>query len=344
MIAAMKGDGTKMLRGTPANLARSSDLRGFQYLAINLLFECNYKCQKCFNREENGTQGLPKPISLGIIRRVIEDAKSLGGKVVVIAGLGEPTLNKDIRQIVRHINGNGMIPIVYSNGSTLTTEMMEFYRAQDVTLVISVDSLRAHVYEALTNTHGMLPKVMENIGYARRLFSDSVESAGSTKIVRLAIVTTITSLNETEVEEIKKFCGGDIYFISNPLAREGNAIANWDMLVSDEEGRSRHANLARRLSESGGPLTFGKRNICEYSGSGLAIGPSGHYMTCAYTPKTDGLLGNVNDTSLADAFGFKNRIEMEFYEKYGPRPCLVRDPHFPEYIRNLAANKAAESG
>ena len=61
-------------------------------------------------------------------------------------------------------------------------------------------------------------------------------------------------------------------------------------------------------------------------------------MTCAYTSMTNGLLGNIRDTSLSEAYHRKYSFEKEHYQKHGNAPCLVRDTRFVEYIEKLKTN------
>ena len=58
-------------------------------------------------------------------------------------------------------------------------------------------------------------------------------------------------------------------------------------------------------------------------------------MTCAYTSKTSGLLGNIKYMTLEEAFIRKYRLEGEFYTKFGNSPCLIRNNYFKIYLDTL---------
>ncbi|MFA4820421.1 MAG: radical SAM protein [Candidatus Aenigmatarchaeota archaeon] len=326
----------KALRGTPKHLSRAGQLDGFTYLMINLPFECNYRCSKCFNIEENKAVVSEDFISVEEMFGVIREAREMNGKVAVVAGEGEPSLNKIIRRIVSQINSVGMIPIIYSNGFALTPDLIEFYRDNNASLVISFDSLNSEVYNKLTGTKRQLGKVVENIRRATDAYSRTIETVGDVKLVRIAINTTVTSLNEGEISAIRDFFGDDIYFICNPLAKLGNGARNWTDLIASDSDYERHKHLVVELSESGGPLTLGSDGLCGYSAWGIGISPGGDYMTCAYTRKTDGLLGNVKNRSLRDAFEYKHAMESRHHKSNGPVPCLVRSPRFDDYLKELA--------
>lgn len=279
-------DKIKVLRGTPKHLSKTGSLDAFTYLMMTLPFECNYHCPKCFNLPK-GQPEIPRdPLTLSERLRLVDEAKDLGVKAVVIAGEGEPSISIGIRPLVTKINKNGMIPIIYSNGSPLNSDLISFYRSNNTSLVISFDSLDPTTYDKLTSTKGMLERVKKNISLAVEANQPLIERTENIVILRVAINTTVTSLNEHEVENIKSYFGESIYFICNPLARLGNAVGNWDNLITDAKTLQRQAELIRKLSESGGPLTLGSDGLCNYSAWGISVNPSGDYMTCAYTNLT----------------------------------------------------------
>jgi len=324
----------KVLKGTPKHVSRTGKLESFTYLMLNLPFICNYRCQKCFNLEydiQSNTND--DSMSVDDRLRLIGDAKELGGKVVVFAGEGEPTLHPDIRRLVSKTNEIGMIPIVYSNGSTLSQDIVEFYRDNNVALVIAFDSLDELKYNQLTRTKNQFKKVLQNVNRVIDWFERPYFESGL-EVYSVAINTTVSSINAGEVEQIKAYWGDKVYFICNPLARLGNARTHWTDLEVDEKQEDNH-ELIERLSESGGPLTLGIDGLCGYSAYGVAVSPSGDYITCAYTNQTNGLLGNISGMSLRDAFENKHQLEMEYYGRFGVQPCLVRSDSFLKYIEEL---------
>lgn len=331
----------KVLKGTPKHLSKTGELDSFTYLMINLPFQCNYRCLKCFNLEDNEPVSSEGNLSLDERIRVINDAKEMGGKVVVIAGEGEPSIYRGIKTLVSEISSLGMIPIVYSNGSTLTPELTQFYKDHGVVLVIAFDSLNPEEYNRLTGTRGQYERVVRNIGNVVELNKDEIYTQDDLCVLSVAINTTVTSRNEGEVERIKEFWGDNVYFICNPLARFGNAVENWSRLMKDEslESLPRHRKLIERLSESGGPLTLGTDGLCGYSLWGISIGPSGDYMTCAYTRETNGLFGNIKNLGLKEAFQRKHDRESGHYKAHGVMPCLIRDKSFPSYLEKLGSEK-----
>lgn len=327
----------RTFRGTPKHLSRTGELDSFTYLMLNLPYECSYRCLKCFNLDDGSPIIPADAISLADRINLIHKAKGMGGKVVVIAGEGEPSLDRDIRTIISEISGLGMIPIIYSNGSTLTNELVEFYEKNNVSIMISFDSLNPKLYHKLTGGKGNLKKVMENIENTIKVYRNTRQTHGNLEILRLGMNATVSDVNADEIAKIKEHWSDDIYFVCNPLLNIGNANPNWKELMHDgSDPLKKHGQLIGRLSEPGGPLTTGSDNICGYYQWGIAVGPSGDYMICPYTKKTDQLLGSMRTTSLQDAF--KNKHEIESHFKPQDTPCLVRSSEFNHYLQSLKSS------
>lgn len=330
----------RVVRGTPKHLSRTGKLNKFTYLMLNLPFKCNYRCLKCFDHGKNK----PDAPSINACspedrRRLIADAKKMGGQVVVIPGEGEPSLNTGIRSLVSEVNKHQMIPIIYSNGSSLTPELVEFYAENNATIVVSFDSLDAETYGELTGTRGQIEKAIQNVRRLIDVFKNTIETGNDLRILRVAINTTLTSLNENEVSRIREFGGENAYFICNPLVRLGRANQNWHKLIRGSDTHEIQKQLIERFSESGGPLTLGTDGLCGYSAWGIAVDPGGEYMTCAYTTETNGLLGHIRTKDLRSAFEYKHYLELRQYDSYGKAPCLVRSNAFREYLTKLKETK-----
>ena len=331
-----------IFRGSPAYFSSTGIVVEFVYLMFTLPFKCNFRCPKCFNLENNKPNLNGSFITLQDIFSKIEDAKELCGKAVVIAGEGEPSLHTNIKEIVQKINSLQMIPIVYSNASTLSTDIIQFYKENNASLVIALDSLLENRYSLLTNTKNMLPKVLKNIKQVKELYSDTIKIQNNNNIVRIAINTTVSTLNVDEVKVIKDFCGDDFYFVCNPLAMHGNALNNWNKLNPNFTDIEDYSFLIKELSESGGPLTLDASGICAYSKNGISINPYGDYMTCAYTNKTNGLFKNIHNQSLEEAYKKKSFFENKFYSEKGATPCLIRHKEFQNYINGIREENKIE--
>ena len=324
----------RTLKGTPKHFSHSGDLNSFTYLMINFPFKCNFRCKKCFNLENGVPRKYNKLILLEDRIDLIKQAKELGGKVVVFAGEGEPNLDKNIKTLVKYVNEYKMIPIIYTNGSTLTNEKIEFYKLNNASIVFSFDTTKENVFSMKSFEKAIMAKTIINITRCVDSFKELIYQEGNLKVLSVAINTTINDKNIDEISSIKSLWKEDTYYICNPLAKFGNAIYNWNLLRNEFEDNFM-SEISKKNSETGGPLTLTKKGLCGYSAYGISVSPKGDYMTCAYTNLTDGFFGNVKNISLKKAWENKHKKEFLHYKKYGNLPCLIRDHSFKEYLKQL---------
>ena len=325
---------SRTLKGTPKHLSKIGDLNSFTYLMMNLPYQCNFRCKKCFNLIDGNPRKYNKLISLEERINLIDQAKEMGGKVVVFAGEGEPSLNKDIKTMVNYVNKSNRVPIIYSNGSTLTNELIEFYKTNNSSIIFSFDSIKENVFSMKSFERGIFPKTIINITRTIDSFKEIAYKEDNLEVLSVAINSTISDLNFDEVKTIKSLWGDDTYYICNPIAKFGDAVHNWNLFRNSLSDKI-ISKLIKKNSETGGPLTLNEEGLCGYAAYGISISPEGNYMTCAYTNKTDSFLGNIYDTKLKEAWEDKHKKESLYYKKFGNAPCLIRDDSFEEYLKIL---------
>ena len=337
----------KILNGTPKyfSLMEKKEIGKDDFLYLALLYQyigCPHACLKCFNDDDVPAKTFnPNYLSLQERKSLINEAKNLGGKVIVFTGLAEPLMHKDSKSLIEYTAQKGMIPIVYSNGFELDSDMVSFLKDNNVVVAISFDSLDPHRFWMMTKPKSKISpidyhkKILGNIENCIDVYKNTITNERGVKMVNTAIITTLCKTNEDEIEEIKSYFGDDTYFVCNPLAYEGGAIKNWPILMGNLRPNSdSHMQIIKKCSESGGPLTL-FNGTCGYSNHGLAIYPDGTYATCAYTSKTNGLLGKVGCLGLKEAWENKHKNESSYYKEFGNVSCLIRDEKFGQYVDKL---------
>ena len=90
----------KVLRGTPKYFSRVPESRkisdnDFIYLALLYQYTgCPHQCLKCFNSDNLPIKSFnPEYLSLNRRKLLIDEAKDMGGKVIIFAGLAEPLIH-----------------------------------------------------------------------------------------------------------------------------------------------------------------------------------------------------------------------------------------------------------
>ncbi|OIO16751.1 hypothetical protein COT27_03080 [Candidatus Kuenenbacteria bacterium CG08_land_8_20_14_0_20_37_23] len=346
----MKTENLKVIRGTPKyfSMIAQSKINENDFIYLALLYQymgCPHECLKCFNNHNLPTKSFnPEYLSLKKRKLLIDEAKDMGGEVIIFAGLAEPLIHMHSIPLIEYVTKKGMIPIVYSNGFELDSDMISFLKDNNTVVAISFDSLDAYKFCMMAKPKSKVyppdyhKKILGNIENCIGKYRDTIEYKNGIKVVNTAIITTISKINEGEIQEIKSHFGDDTYFVCNPLAYDGGAVKNWPILMKDlSPNPDDHMQSIKNFSESGGPLTlFDGR--CGYSYHGLAVYPDGTYATCAYTSKTNGFLGNTENCNPKKAFDYKHGKEKFFYEKFGDTPCLIRNQNFDSYVMGLSPN------
>jgi organic radical activating enzyme len=333
-----------LLRGSAPHL----ELQGLlgpdarPYLMLNLPFVCNYRCLKCCNQDLSIQSTNPrKSLTLAEIREIFEEARENGYRVLVLAGEGEPLLDRRLRAIVQAANNNDLVPYIFTNGSLLNQDNVDFLASERASLIISLDSLDPLLYKRLYGGKADLSKVMASIAYCRERYRELIEQIGSRVLVSLAINSVINRLNATEVKTIERFCGNDIVYVCNRPTCIGLAEANWSKLYGNEPSDALDIErVLASLSETNGPLGTASDGVwCAYMKQGVSIGHEGSFLVCAYGIETAWFYGEYRRGSLKVAPRAVMRSLTDFYEQAGHSRCVLRHPAYIRWVRGVAQKR-----
>ncbi|EHR78992.1 molybdenum cofactor biosynthesis protein MoeA [Thermococcus litoralis DSM 5473] len=134
-------------------------------LRISLTNECNLNCFYCHREGQTLSFQEMKPEE---IERIVRIASQLGIKKVKLTG-GEPTIRKDIVEIVRRIRPYVEDLSMTTNGTTMKLLGGSLKEAGLDRVNISLDTLDRKKYKSITG-FDVLPQVLEGIEKAVKLF------------------------------------------------------------------------------------------------------------------------------------------------------------------------------
>ncbi len=147
--------------------------RHFYYLRLSLTDICNFRCSYCL---PNGCKSYHKnSLSLDEIRRLVTAFTELGVRKIRLTG-GEPTTRKnftDIASTVANIPDVKKLAFT-TNGYQLEERAEEFFNAGLRHINVSVDSLQAEKFKAITG-HNRLNSILKGIDKSLQLGFDSVK-------------------------------------------------------------------------------------------------------------------------------------------------------------------------
>lgn len=169
---------------------------------IHLDFEltnlCNYKCEFC-------VQGLPekpdfykkkKQLPKELVFKVLNEAKEIGIKSVQFNGQDEPTLYKDLVEVLGYASSLGFDDIFFNtNGSKLSEKLSEDLIRSGITKIqVSIDAFSSETYLAVRKNKEY-NKIVEN---TLRLVEIRNSLNKKLPLIRVSFVESEINCHETE--------------------------------------------------------------------------------------------------------------------------------------------------
>lgn len=256
-----------------------------EVLYVETSNSCNSLCETCpLTFFGNGT---PHHLSLEEFERIIDQFPRL--KRVVLHGLGEPLLNRQLPAIVRSLKARGVTALFNSNVIALTPRLQEeLVRAGLDELRVSLDAATPETYRRVRGV-AAFPKVVKHL-------REMVETRASLRSATPRISVWFTTLRENLAElagavRIAAEAGADEFYIQR-LVYAGYGLAQAEQSLFgkalDEEreqlrlARAVCAEFGMRLNASGDPTLAAA--LAERTLGGApeqAGGPGGRpWLTC----------------------------------------------------------------
>lgn len=131
------------------------------HVEMGITNKCNHNCEFCtLSWIDHGS----KELDLEILKKTIKEFSEVGVKSIYLAGEGEPTLHKDLPEIIRTASNLGIKVSMSTNGSALDSKLSSQIIENLSWIRFSLDSINPVTYSKM---HGVnkseLFKVLENI-------------------------------------------------------------------------------------------------------------------------------------------------------------------------------------
>lgn len=322
---------------------RAGEFYRLFWIKFKIIDGCNIKCVMCnhWRRDEYLRSFLTNERLMNFGRELAE----LGTRHVNWSG-GEPTLRKDLPEIIGHYNSLGIRSSLISNGTRMTEEFAR--RLCDAGLarvLLSLESADPETHDRVVGSPGAWRKLIDGAGHLRR--------AGE-RAPHMTFTTVLTSLNAgpglPEMVPLAASLGvKDVRFV--PVAVAHLKPEEHALLPSPEQIERLRAEYVPRMLEDGRRLGveihFDGGDGDDHEGgdvrsdSAARISPDGDHAQGYYTAHTcylpwyhclvdwrgnvyacchvdeEGLLGNIREESLIDvlrsaaARGFRQSLTRE---------------------------------
>ena len=165
---------------------------GLLSLELEFTKKCNLRCTYCYS---SAGDALAEELTLDELVGVIEQARQLGARKIVLLGGGEPFLFPHLKEVIRHIHSLGLSQAVFTNGTLLTRELCRFLFAHRVSVAIKRNSFRPAIQDTLAGVTGAHRPINRGL----RLL---MEEGYPAKDRPLCIQTVICRQNREEIEEM----------------------------------------------------------------------------------------------------------------------------------------------
>lgn len=185
---------------------------------IEITPQCNLRCVHCYAEAEYQKKATKNDLSNEEIKRIIDDAASLGCHEIQFTG-GEATLRKDIEELIEYAKEKEFNIEIFTNGTLLTEQLIRFLKENNVRVAMSIYSYNAKTHDAITQVEGSFEKTLNSL---KLLLAYRVP-------LRCSVV--VMKQNENEIEQTVYFLS-QLGVLSRPPdtirpSGRGKGMENW---------------------------------------------------------------------------------------------------------------------
>lgn len=225
---------------------------------LEITGRCNFECYYCYAKSLTKN----KDLSLDQIKEIIDKIYDAGVVFLDLTG-GETLLRKDFIEIVKYINNKGFIVSIFSNGSLFTQEIIdELKKGYLAQINISLLAPNKALFDKLTGRIGNFDKLLNGINLLKQneikfilassitnenicLYDEFNEFKEKHDVkIRFAYDVGPTfegydqvknyAIKDEQVENLKKFFGGNIESIKNGRRKYKCSAAQVNFAITSE--------------------------------------------------------------------------------------------------------------
>jgi putative heme d1 biosynthesis radical SAM protein NirJ2 len=154
---------------------------------------CNLKCEHCY-RDAGGRD--PQELNTAEGIALIDEIALAGFKILILSG-GEPLMREDIFELVEHSVARGLRPVMGTNGTLFTRDLVCKMKAAGVARAgISLDSNDKSVHDAFRKMDGAWDSAVNGMKLCRE------------EGLSFQVHTTVTKRNMGEITSMTDFVAG----------------------------------------------------------------------------------------------------------------------------------------
>lgn len=260
-------------------------------LMLEITKKCNYACPYCYCEWHEYPEIALREMPISSWKRVIDAYAHKGGQAVMFTG-GEPLLKRGFAELIEYAHKKTSLELaVFTNGSHIDETWLRLFKRCNINMGISLQGIQT--YAKSTQTRRSFLKILEILLRARELK------------ISLSISSTITQINQTEIESIVGAAlAAEAQIISLiPFMFAGKGNSHPELALTWEEWRTLQERVIKQFGNDS-RIVFGNEMVCNCTtfkgapppalkgqpksrcraGKDYAvIGPSGYLRRCLHT-------------------------------------------------------------
>jgi len=288
-------------------------------LMILTTSKCQCTCQHCI---AFGIRGDPE-LSTEELCNAIDQSIELGTYNVSFEG-GEPTLRKDIFDLISHIDKNKATSHLITNGFLLTQAYVKKLKEAGLDyLHLSLDSPYPNIHDKFRGINGIFEKVASDVKYA-------VEEG---LVVIIEYTAAPGNSDIKALNDLYQYCSS--IGVQEILIDEVVPAGRWAYRENDvlkEEDRARLVKFQNEANELEGSRVCGSLILrdpkiigCFAGRKWMWLSPTGEVMPCFHVPIS---FGNTRNQSMKDIW--KAMRKHPLFKK-APKNCAWADPYYKQH-------------
>jgi MoaA/NifB/PqqE/SkfB family radical SAM enzyme len=255
-------------------------------IELAITYQCQASCHKCYSA--NLQEKARRYLTVEQIKGIMAQAMRLGLIHVNITG-GEPTLRKDVEDIIRACRPREIMVSLVSNALILTNDRLKGFKEAGLnTLQLSLDSSDRQTHDTLRGVPGCFDRVMEAAAWAREL---GINLCFST------VLSTEDSSDKSEIRRLLKLAEREKAFL---LICDSAVVGRWEsksevMMTCEARNRALAELMKHPLARHHSMYNFRMKAGCPAGTEKIYITAYGEVTPCDLVHDS---FGNVLETDL----------------------------------------------